>query len=551
MVNGEIRRRRLMAAAGGAACAGLVSMVPASAQAAPGHAEELVVATRYGRLRGEQTAAVRSFKGISYAAPPVGRNRFRAPQPPQPWQGVRDAVTLGHPCVQNNPDFPAWVDPERESEDCLYLNVWTPSRRKDSAEARPVMVWIHGGEFSYGSAGAPVYDGAHLAEVADVVVVSVNHRLNVFGYLWLGDAVPELAEHANLGQRDLVAALKWVRENIAGFDGDPRNVTVFGESGGGAKINALLATPAARGLFHKAIVQSGSQLAVKTRDRANKVTAAAFAALGGGEFTVERLQALSSDELKQVARTVEGEFPGLPFQPVVDGSFIPEQTWQGGAPAGSRGIPMMIGTNSHETAVFLPGMTDQIDTDAELKQRLTTSGMAPALSDAEFDQLLTGYRSALPSATRLELLVAMTTDLWMWHSALLQAERKESVPGPVYFYEFAWRTPCFGSSWAVHSGELPFVFGNLTYPTAWDGTDSDATRSADDPTGQRFVLADQMMHAWGAFARNGNPSTEGQAWPRYNSHTRPSMVFDRGSSAVVRDRNAQRRLLIEGLPTVW
>ncbi|MER8001032.1 carboxylesterase family protein [Streptomyces sp. NPDC095613] len=151
----------------------------------------------------------------------------------------------------------------------------------------------------------------------------------------------------------------------------------------------------------------------------------------------------------------------------------------------------------------------------------------------------------------MELLVAMTTDLWMWHSALVQAELKQSSPGAVYFYEFSWHTPCFGSSWAVHAGELPFIFGNLTYPTAWDGTDSDATHSADDPTGGRFELADQMMHAWGAFARSGNPSTADLTWPSYERSTRPTMVFDRGSSAVVYDRNAQRRCLVEGLPTVW
>ncbi|WP_020133572.1 carboxylesterase/lipase family protein [Streptomyces sp. 351MFTsu5.1] len=507
--------------------------------------------TRYGRVKGEQTGAVRSFKGIPYAAPPVGADRFRAPRAPQPWTGVRNATVPGHPCVQDNPDFPAWLDPEPESEDCLHLNVWTPASCTGDAKARPVMLWIHGGAFGYGSAGAPTYDGARLAEVADVVVVSVNHRLNVFGYLWLGDAVPELAEHANPGQRDLVAALHWVRENIGAFGGDPGNVTAFGESGGGAKINALLAAPSARGLVHKAIVQSGSQLAVLTREQANEVTDATFAALGGGKFTESRLRKLSSEELKQAARTVESKLSMLAFQPVVDGCFIPDQTWTGHAPAGSRGIPMMIGTTSHETAVFLPGMTDQIDTDTELRQRFDTFGLAPTLSDDEFARLLAGYRRAMPSDTRLELLVAMTTDLWMWHSALIQAELKQSTPGPVYFYEFAWRTPCFGSSWAVHAGELPFVLGNLTYPTAWDGSDSDAARSADDPTGQRFVLADRMMHAWGAFARSGDPSTADLAWPAYNTRTRPTLVFDRGSASVVSDRNASRRHLIEGLPTVW
>lgn len=547
MTDSPTSRRRL-SAAGGAEHTSAAMAASASARAAQGDDGELVVSTRYGRVRGERAGAVRAFKGIPYAAPPVGRGRFRAPEAAQPWQGVRDATTLGHPCVQNNPDFPAWLDPEPESEDCLYLNVWTPTRTEG---AKPVMVWIHGGAFTWGSAGAPVYDGAHLAEAADVVVVSVNHRLNIFGYLWLGDAVPELAAHGNLGQRDLVAALRWVSENVTDFGGDVRNVTVVGESGGGAKIGALLATPEARGLFHKAIIESGSQLAVKTREQANEVTEAAFAALGGGVFTEDRLLALSSDELRQVAGTVESDALGLLFQPVVDGRFIPEQTWQDGAPAGSRDVPMIIGTTSQETASFLPGMTDPIYTDAELRQRLATFSMAPALSQAQTDELIAGYRQALPSATRLDLLVAMTTDLWMWHSALLQAERKLTTPGAVYFYEFAWRTPCLGSSWAAHSGQLPFVFGNLTYPTAWDGSDSDAQRAADDPTGQRFVLADQMMSAWGAFAHTGDPSTAQLKWPAYDLRTRVTMVFDRGSSAVESDRNAQRRRLIEGLPTVW
>jgi para-nitrobenzyl esterase len=414
------------------------------------------------------------------------------------------------------------------------------------------MVWFHGGIFSFGSAGAPVYDGARLADVADAVVVSVNHRLNIFGYLWLGDIIPELAAHATPGQRDLVAALRWVRDNIAAFGGNPRNVTIFGESGGGAKVGSLLATPSARGLFHKAIIQSGSQLAVLPRERATGAASAALEALGGGKFTLDRLQKLSSQDLKDAARTVEG---AMSFQPVVDGRFMPEQTWKDGAPVDSRGIPMMIGTNSHEAVLFLSEMTQPIGTDTELKRRFSTSGFQPpGMTDRQLDELVSVYRNAMPSGTRLELLIAMVTDVFMWHSALVQAEHKLADPkasDPVYFYEFAWRTPCFGSSWALHAGELPFVFGNLTYPTAWDGKDDDAIRTADDPRGLRFVLAEQMMRAWGAFAHDGNPSTAELRWPEYNTVDRPTMVFDRGSSTVVHDRNGTRRRIIQQFPTVW
>ncbi|MFD7956122.1 carboxylesterase/lipase family protein [Streptomyces ardesiacus] len=551
MTDRHINRRRLliaMGAAGGSAVA-LRAGTPAFANTGGRADKGLVVETRQGRVRGERAGAVRCFKGIPYAEPPVGAKRFLAPTAPRSWKGVRDATALGHPSVQFNPDFPAWLDPEQASEDCLYLNVWTPTG--SSGRAKPVMVWIHGGAFSYGSAGAPVYDGAHLAESADVVVVSINHRLNIFGYLWLGDVIPELADHANPGQQDLVAALSWVRHNIRGFGGDPCNVTIFGESGGGAKVGALLATPTARGLFHKAIIESGSQLGVMTREEANHVTSTALDALGGGVFTLERLLGLSADEFEKAALAVQGKLPGLPFQPVVDGHFIPRQTWKNGAPADSRGIPMIIGTNSDEAAVFLPDMAEQIDTDEELRRRFL-HGPTPQLTDEQFQQLLSDYRRVMPSSSRLELLVAMVTDLWMWHSALIQAEHKVADgAGPVYFYEFAWRTPCFGSSWAVHAGELPFVFGNLDYPTAWDGTDSDTTRSADDPTGQRFLLAHQMMRAWGAFAHHGDPFTVDLKWPAYDTRTRPTMLFDRGRSAVVKDRNAERRHLIAPLPTVW
>lgn len=511
----------------------------------------LVVRTHAGSVKGEQTAALRIFKGIPYAAPPVGPRRFLAPEPAEPWSGIRDATSVGPSAVQNNPDQPAWQNPKPESEDCLRLHVWTPARSQ--TEALPVLVWLHGGGFTFGSGWTPGYDGARLAEVADVVVVSVNHRLNVFGYCWLGDAVPELAGHPNVGQQDIVAALRWVRDNIHAFGGNPGNVTVFGQSGGGAKIGALLATPTARGLLHKAIIASGSKLSARTKEEANEITTATLAALGGGTFDLHRLQALSHDELRRAAKTVEDKFGVLAYQPVADGRFLPGQTWTDTAPPESRGIPMIIGTTAHEAAAMLPDMSKPVETDAELEQRFTAFDFAPAIDHKTFQRLLKGYRAALPAtATCLEILVLMVSDLWMWRSALIQAERKlGSFAGDVFFYEFAWRTPCFGDTWALHGVELPFIFGNLTYPTAWDGQDNDALRTADDPTGQRFPLSDQIMRAWGAFARHGDPSTDTLRWPKYNLTTRPTLVFGRGSSTVENDLHAIRRQLIDRLPTVW
>ena len=221
-----------------------------------------------GVLQGISRGHVDIFLGIPYAAPPVRGLRFLSPRPFPPWDGVRPATALGHPSPQTNPDYPAWLDPNRTSEDCLVLNVWAPTRRDAPL---PVMVWLHGGAYVFGSAGAPLYDGARLAELGDVVVVSINHRLNVFGYTWFGDLLPELREHANPGQRDIEMALGWVRQNIAAFGGDASNTTVFGESGGGGKIAALCASPSGAGLFHKMIVQSGPKLWFHERAQGTEV----------------------------------------------------------------------------------------------------------------------------------------------------------------------------------------------------------------------------------------------------------------------------------------
>jgi para-nitrobenzyl esterase len=502
-----------------------------------------------GKIRGSRSGSVRSFKGIPYARNPSGLFRFRAPGPAPRWSGVRDATSYGSPCIQNNRDEANWQDPTPASEDCLYLNVWTAAR--DSQASKPVMVWFHGGGYTSGSGGLPTYDGSHLAQTADVVVVTVNHRLNIFGYLWLGDLLPDHVSDGNAGQRDLVAALRWVRANIALFGGNPDNVTIFGESGGGGKVSALLATPAARNLFHKAIVESGSQSFVSTREEATATTLDVLYALNLRRHDAAKLLTESPDRLLEASNLLEGKKGILAFQPVVDWDLMPHQTWSPVAPEESVDIPMIIGSNSDEAAAFLPDMDKPLADDGVIRSRLKASLLSSPLSDPQFSDLLAGYRKLLPRAARLELAVAMATDLAMWNSAIHQAERKVSRRrAAVFMYEFTWKTPCFGGMWAIHGIELPFVFGNLIYGAAWDGADSDALRAAADPANRRSTLAQQAMAAWGAFAHTGNPTTASLPWPAYDTEKRATLMLG-PTTQVVEDPNRDRRRLIHDLPAAW
>src|SRR5216684_237635 len=307
-----------------------------------------VVEIASGKLRGANAAGVCAFKGIPYGASSAGRNRFMAPQPPQPWVGVRDAFAYSGHALQSpkrpkrRPELETILGPADttpEGEDCLTLNVWTPSLG-DGAK-RPVMVWLHGGAFAYGSGNRAVTDGANLARRGDVVVVSVNHRLNIFGFLHLADiGGPAWAHSGNAGVLDLVAALRWVRDNIAVFGGDPGNVTIFGESGGGGKVSVLLAMPAARGLFHRAVIQSGAAIRVSTSERANALAEAVLNEVGLGRGECERLQTLAAGRLlaaigpasRAVGRTRWPLLDRYDFGPVVDGRDLPQHPAEPSAP---------------------------------------------------------------------------------------------------------------------------------------------------------------------------------------------------------------------------
>ncbi|MBC2652779.1 carboxylesterase/lipase family protein [Novosphingobium flavum] len=543
MIDLHLTRRALVAAMGATAMA---TNAPLLAKAAGG-SKGLEVQTAQGRLRGKHEGKTKAFLGVPYAAPPVGPLRFRAPQPPKSWRGVRDAVTYGPPSIQNNRDHKAWVDPLPGSEDCLYLNVWVPDGKSPN---KPVMVWFHGGGYESGSGGLPLYNGAALADHGDVVVVTVNHRLSLMGYLWLGDVDPSYASDSTPGQQDLVASLKWVRDNIAAFGGDPNNVTIFGESGGGGKVSALLATPSAKGLFHKAIVQSGSQQKVYTRAEASEITKIALSAVDLKTPTAAALSALPNSALWTMMLAV-GKLPGLAFQPVVDGAFMPHQTWQDAAPPESLAVPMMIGVNADESVAFLPDMRKEPKDDAEMRARFAGSMGGKAFTDEEWGRVIQRYRALLPNASRLDLLVAMSSDFWMRSSAQNQAEKKVKQGGaPVFVYEFGWKTPCFGGSWSLHGIEIPFVFGNLDYGVAWDGEDSEASRAAADPKRDRFRLAAQTMSAWAAFAHSGNPSTPEIPWPAFDLQRRATLVLDR-EIKVVDDLHHDRRVFAQTFQSAW
>jgi para-nitrobenzyl esterase len=469
---------------------------------------------------------------------------------------VRDAFDFGPICPQRNPKIPLaalatsiygpgkpmsiFAYPRRvpESEDCLVLDLYTPGI--NDRRPRPVMVWLHGGGFAQGAASAPVYDGTNLARRGDVVVVGVNHRLNVLGYAYLGElGGPDFAKSGNAGILDLVQALEWVRDNIERFGGDPKNVMIFGESGGGSKVCTLLAMPCAKGLFHRAAIESGPGIRSMEREHATQVAEGLLTQLGIKPNQVRELQNLPLERIMTAyfatGAAMTSGMGRRGFAPVVDGDSLPRHPFSPDAPQNSADVPILIGYNRTEAEFFLlsdPGANKMSEDD--LKRRVK------ALFGDNGQRVIDVYRKADPRLTPYELFVLIQTDSGMGINSIRIAERKSAAGrAPAYLYNFNWDTPVEGLT-SPHTLEIPFVFNNIKIAKPLTGAGKEA-----------FELANKVSDAWVAFARTGNPNAPGlPSWPAYNNRDRATMVIDNESKVVNDPIRDKRVLLMEvGRPT--
>ena len=493
------------------------------------------VETAVGKVRCLTQGKVNAFKGVPYGASTAGNLRFMPPVKPQPWTGVRDTFDLGHRSPQNPsgliPEVAAVEGTEPMGEDCLCLNVWTPS--VSNGHKRPVMVWLHGGGFSTGSGGFTIYDGGNLAAKHDVVALTVNHRLNAFGYLYLADLGGEkYANSSNLGMLDIILALEWVRDNISAFGGDPGNVTIFGQSGGGRKVSTLMAMPSAKGLFHRAIVESGASVRGVPRDAANKSTEAFMAKLGLKSDQVDQLQKLP---VEQILAGMAGGGPagnqGFRMEPVVDGRTLPAHPFDPAASEFSVNVPLLIGSTQTEAGFFPGTPLDPID-EAAMRTRVKQSLRS---DDAGADRVIAAYRKDQPNISNIDLALQVASDMFAWNSSLTEAERKAALgKAPAYMYYFAWSSPVRqGKLKAFHTLEIPFIFDNVDVGKSMTGSGED-----------RYALEDKMSGAWVAFARTGNPNYKGLPnWPAYNIERRATMFFDNDCKVVNDPRREARQAL--------
>ncbi|MFE4710998.1 carboxylesterase/lipase family protein [Paenibacillus sp. NPDC056722] len=481
-----------------------------------------VAVTNYGRIRGQQSGDVSVWRGVPYGAPPVGKLRFRAPEPPESWTGIREGATFG-PVSHQPPDTRGTRfggEHPLHSEDCLYLNIWSPA---EGGEGLPVMFWIHGGTFITGAGSQPLFDGSSLAARGGVVVVTINYRLGPFGFLHLSPLGDGLA--SNQGLLDQIAALEWVRGNIAAFGGDPNRVTVFGESAGSMSIAALLAMPAAKGLFAGAIMQSGAAQTLPPR-QGSEIAAALLAELGitpGGDPGA--LQSIPAEEIMAAAGRMSLKLPGgslsMPFQPVIDGATLPEDPAVAISKGAAEGVPLLIGTNLDEGNLFfrenMP-VPDFADSLKALEMLMGVSGLGEHVG---------GYTPSWEG--QAEIL----TDFYFWSSSISLAEHQE-IHAPVWMYRFDLKVPghpLFGK--AVHGAEIPYVFHNLKH----------LQRLGAEVSPDMTALADAMQEAWLAFAHRGDPSTPKLSWPRYHPGDRATLLFAETPQVVLDPESLKRKQL--------
>lgn len=562
--NGRFDRRKLFtgaaAVAGGAAAFTLAGTGCSSKTAETVSAADVtlaasdknaVVETTAGKVRGFTRNGIHTFKGIPYAADTGGAGRFLPPARPKPWTGIRSSMWYGPTCPQaprtgwlndENAFLFQWDDGQ-PGEDCLRVNLWSPGL--NDGRKRPVMVWLHGGGWAAGSGQEqPAYNGENLSRRGDVVVVSLNHRLNMLGYMNLAAYSDKYAGSVSAGVLDLVAALEWVRDNIANFGGDPGNVLIFGQSGGGSKVSTLMAMPAAKGLFHKAVVQSGSALRLGEREDSEKLAAAVVAELGLNKSNIDKIQTMPYARLLEAqAAAIKKLQPkppaggiGMPyvrtamrrlgFGPVMDGNIVPRHPFDPDAPGISANVPMIIGTTLNEMSPSQTNPALEAMTEDEMRKR------AAERYGEKAGMVVDAYRKALPDVKPVELLSRMFS---VRTNAVTQAERKAAQKAaPAYVYLFAWQTPVLdGRPRAFHCAEIPFVFYN-----------SDVSAFATGGGSEARELAAKVSDAWINFARKGDPNHSGlPKWPAYNAETGPVMIFDK-TSEVKNDPDRELRKVV-------
>lgn len=502
-----IDRRTFIAAA--------AASLPVAAHAAPRPAP--VVPTSLGRVRGTREQGLAVFRGIRYGV----AARFQAPAAPAPSRDIIDAARFG-------PSSPQRSDRYRpQSEDCLYLNVWTPEAR--AGGRRPVMVYIHGGAYSSGSAVDPLHFGQHLATSGDVVVVTLNHRLNAFGYLYLDRVAPGFPDSGNAGQLDQILALQWIRDNIANFGGDPGRVMVFGQSGGGAKIATMMAMPAASGLFHRAATMSGQQV---TASGPLNATARARAYLEKlGNPSIPELLAMPAERLVEGLSATDPILGGgVYFGPVLDMKWLERHPFWPDAPPQSHHIPMILGNTKDETRGFFGPDHPKI---AGLDWSNLAERMGPELKvDIHPEWVVSQFRARYPDYTPEQLFFAATTTGRSWRGQVEEADARAAAKAPTWVYQLDFQSPVEPWRGAPHTLDIPLVLGTLDAEGSIAGTGA-ASRK----------LSEAMMRAFVSFARDGDPNHAGLPnWPQHRLPERATMVFDVSPEAVDDPRKWEREL---------